>query len=190
MRTDTSPSFKELKYRDELSRKEKVVRLLWEIVWALLFRPTPRWTLHGWRRLLLRIFGAKIGEGSRIAPSCFVWAPWKLTMGSYSAIGDDVDCYSMAPINIGSKVAISQRAFICTGSHDTTSLRRPLVTRPIVIGDHSWICAQAFVGPGVTIGEGVVVAACACVVKSVQPWSIVGGNPAIFLKKRELDENA
>lgn len=182
----SAASFRHLKYRDDLSKKEKLARLLWEIAWQVLFRPTPRWALHGWRRGLLRLFGAKIGEGSLVAPSCFVWAPWKLTMGAYSILGDGVDCYTMAPVVIGSKVAVSQRAFLCTGTHDIRSLLRPLVTKRIVIGDHAWICSQAFVGPGVAIGEGAVIAACACVVKDVKAWDIVGGNPAVFIKKREL----
>ncbi len=111
-------------------------------------------------------------------------------MGDYSVLGDQVDCYCMNRITIGSKVAVSQRAFLCTGSHDVTSLRRPLTTAPIVLENHVWVAAQAFVGPGVTIGEGAVVAACACVVRDVDPWVIAGGNPAVRLKERVLSETA
>lgn len=74
--------------------------------------------------------------GNRVSPSCFVWAPWNLEMGDYSVLADDVDCYNMARIKLGSKVAISQRTYLCTGTHDISSLTRPLVTKPISIGDH------------------------------------------------------
>ncbi|WP_404308820.1 putative colanic acid biosynthesis acetyltransferase [Neorhodopirellula lusitana] len=110
-------------------------------------------------------------------------------MGDFSVLGDEVDCYTMNDITIGSKVAVSQRAFLCTGSHDVSSLLRPLITAPISIENHAWVAAQAFVGPGVTIGEGAVVGACAGVFKDVAPWHIVGGNPAAFLKTRKINES-
>src|SRR5690606_38563085 len=110
--------FSEFKYRDQIGVGEKARRLLWEIVYVLFFRPTPRWILHGWRRTLLRVFGAQIGTGTRVAPGARIWAPWNLKIGNFSAIADDVDLYTMDKVIIGSKVAISQRSFICTGSHD------------------------------------------------------------------------
>lgn len=178
--------FQSLKYVDTIPREEKVRRLVWEVVWVLLFRTTPRWTLHGWRRFLLKSFGAKIGNGSRIAPSCRVWAPWNLTMGELSVLGDDVDCYTMDRITIGSKVAVSQRAFLCAGTHDVSSLLRPLVTRPITIGDHCWIAAEAMVMPGVTIHEGAVIGARALVTKDQPAWMICGGHPCKPIKPRTL----
>jgi len=179
--------FKQYQYEDKLSKQSKILRLLWNIVWFALFRTNPRWLLNFWRISLLRLFGAKIGVGCKVAPTCFVWAPWNLEMGDYSVLGDDVDCYTMDKIIIGSKVAISQRAFICTGTHDIQSLHRPLVTKPVVIDDHVWVCAQAFVGPGVRLHKGAVVAASAVVVKDVDQLNVVAGNPAIFIKKRILE---
>jgi len=179
--------FKQFKYVDSIPKQEKALRLLWELVSLLLFRPTPRWILNGWRLNILRFFGAKIGRGCKVAPSCKVWAPWNLTMGDYSVLGDGVDCYAMAKIVIGSKVAVSQRAFLCCGSHDISSYLRPLITREIVIEDHVWICADAFVGPGVVVREGAVIAARAVVVKTVDPYDVVGGNPAVFIKKRHIN---
>lgn len=181
--------FSSLRYIDELPKKEKILRLVWNTVWLLLFRPTPRWAFNYWRILLLKIFGAKIGSGSKVSPSCFVWAPWNLVMGEYTVLGDGVDCYTMDKIIIGSKVAVSQRTFLCTGSHDITSLRRPLITRPILIEDHVWVCAEAFVGPGVTLSNNSVVAARAVAVKDTSAFDIVAGNPARKVGTRKIESN-
>lgn len=180
--------FEQYKYDDQLSKKSKVLRLLWNVVWFVFFKTNPRWVLNGWRINLLRLFGAKIGLGCKVSPSCFVWAPWNLEMGDYSVLGDGVDCYTMNKIIIGSKVAISQRVFLCTGTHDITSLQRPLVTKPIFIEDHVWVCAQAFICPGVRLKKGSVIAAAAVVTKSVDSFDVVAGNPAIIIKKRILKE--
>ena len=177
------------RYENQLSTKSKFGRFLWAICYWILFRVTPRWCLHGWRIFLLRIFGAKIGEGSRIDPSCRIWAPWNLSIGSYTALAEGVDCYCVDRIEIGSKVAISQRSFLCTASHDINSLRRPLIHAPIRIEDHAWVCAQTFIGPGLSLGMGAVVAAGSVVVKDVGDWEVVGGNPATQIKTRTVQEN-
>lgn len=183
--------YSQLKYRNKISKKVQVARLAWGIVWSLIFRTTPRWCLHGWRCALLRAFGAKIGKGCKIDPSCRIWAPWNIELGDYTALAEGVDCYSVDRIRIGSKVAVSQRSFLCTASHDITSLLRPLVHAPIQIEDHAWICGQVFMGPGVHLGEGAVVAAGSVVTKDVAEWTVVGGNPAKFIKNRRLrDEEA
>lgn len=184
----TSPlsDFRSLKYRNRFSNAAKLRRFAWEMVWLLVFRPTPRWALHGWRRMLLRAFGARIGVGCRIAPSCRIWAPWNLVMGEYSALGDGVDCYCMDRITIGSKVAISQRSFLCAGSHDVRSLSRPLVTGPIVIEDHVWIAAECFVHPDVVIREGAVIGARSVVLHEMPAWSVCAGNPCRKIKDRVL----
>ena len=134
----------------------------------------------------MRIFGARIGRGVNILPSCKVWAPWNLTMGDHSCLSEDVDCYAVDKITIGAQVVISQGAYLCCASHDISSPIMELVCRPIVIGNNAWVAARAFVGPGVTVGEGAVVGACAVVTEDVEPWSVVTGNPARFVKKREL----
>lgn len=180
--------YQALRYRNGFTATSKLRRFTWELVWLLAFRPTPRWALHGWRRFLLRCFGAQIGAGCRIAPSCRVWAPWNLTMGELSALGDQVDCYSMDRITIGSKVAVSQRSFLCAGSHDTRSLARPLVTGPIVIEDHVWIAAESFVHLGVVIHEGAVIGARSVVTQDMPAWSICAGHPCRKIKDRVLKE--
>lgn len=180
-------SFSNYKYVDSLSKKNKLLRALWGVVWTILCRFTPKVGFNGWRLVILKMFGAKIGKGSIVLPTCRVWAPWNLEMGQYSVLGDNVDCYTMDKITIGSKVAISQRAFLCTGTHDITSFRRPLVTKPIVIEDHVWVCAEAMVHPGITLSEGSVVAAKAVVTKDVNRFEVVAGNPAKFVKLRTLN---
>lgn len=181
-------NYERYKYIDLIPRKTKLKRAVWNLVWCILFRTTPRWTMGKWRIFLLRLFGAKIGNGSKVSPSCFVWAPWNLVMGDYSVLADGVDCYSMDLIHIGSKVAVSQRTFLCSGTHDINSLLRPLVTRPIYIDNHVWICAESFVSPGVHLHEGAVIGARSVVVKDVAAWSVVAGNPAGYLKQRIIDK--
>lgn len=180
-------AYQKYKYVNDLPVSNKIKRLIWGVVWALLFRPTPRWAMHAWRRQLLRLFGAKVGVGSKISPSCKIWAPWNLEVGDYSAIADDVDCYTMNKIRIGSKVAISQRSFLCCGSHKIDTLLRPLTTAPITIEDHAWIAAECFVHPGVVIGKGAVIGARSVVNKSVPDWVIAVGNPCKVIRKRDLN---
>lgn len=186
--SDAMSDFRSLRYRSAFTGTAKLRRFVWEVVWLLAFRTTPRWALHGWRRFLLRSFGAEVGAGCRIAPSCRIWAPWNLVMGEFSALGDGVDCYSMGRITIGSKVAVSQRSFLCAGSHDVRSLDRPLITGPIVIEDHVWIAAESFVHPNVVIREGAVIGARSVVLQDMPAWSICAGHPCRKIKDRVLRE--
>jgi len=163
----------------------KIGRVLWGIVWLLLFRPSPK-IFHGWRRFLLRMFGAKIGKGVHPYPSAKIWAPWNLEMGDHSCLSHDVDCYCADKIRIGSHATVSQYSFLCTASHDYTNPHMPLVTAPIEIGDGAWITADVYVAPGVTIGEGAVIGVRSSVFKDVEPWTVAAGNPATFIKKRIL----
>ena len=163
----------------------KLGRVLWGIVWLILYRPSPK-IFHGWRCFLLRMFGAKIGKGVHVYPSAKVWAPWNLEMGNYSCISYDVDCYCADKIRIGSHATVSQYSFLCTASHDYTAPHMPLTTAPIVIGDGAWIAADVYIAPGATIGEGAVVGVRSSVYKDVESWAIVAGNPARFIRKREL----
>ncbi|WP_118828453.1 WcaF family extracellular polysaccharide biosynthesis acetyltransferase [Salinibacter ruber] len=163
---------------------EIVRRVLWG-AGAVLFRWTPR-LLYGVRNALLRLFGAEIGKNVRIHPSATIYFPWNVSIGDWSSVGENAMIYNLGPIEIGEKVTVSQRAHLCAGTHDATDPAMPLQKPPISVGDQAWICADAFVGPGVTVEEGAVVGARAVVVKDVEAWTIVGGNPARPLRDREL----
>lgn len=143
----------------------------------MLYRPSPK-PLHAWRRFLLRLFGAHIEAGAHPCPAARIWAPWNLTMRVHSCIADYVDCYCVAPITIGAHATVSQYSYLCSASHDFRQIEMPLVIAPIVIGDEAWVAADAFIGPGVTIGVGAIVAARTTVVKDVEAWQVVAGNPA------------
>jgi len=136
--------------------------------------------------MLLRLFGAKVGRGARVYPSCRIWAPWNLIMGDYASLGQHVQCYNVAQIELGDYSAVSQYAYLCGATHDYTILTMPLLPKPIRIGARAWIAACAFVGPGVMVEEGAVVGARACVFRDVPPWTVVAGNPARTIKRRVL----
>ena len=175
-------------YKNALSRKNQIARFAWGIVWFLLARPLPRRLGNGWKLLLLRLFGARIHSKAVVYSNVRIYMPWNLEMEEYSCLAPEVDCYNAAKIKIGAHTTISQKTYLCAATHDITKGYYPLITAPIIIKDQAWIAADAFIGPGVTIGQGAVVGARACVFKDVEPWTIVGGNPAKFIKKREIKE--
>lgn len=163
---------------------------LMRVAWAvgrLVFRIIPR-PLYWLRSGLLRCFGAKVGAHTQIANSAVIYFPWNLEIGEWSSIGEHAWIYNLGLISIGKKTTVSQRAHLCSGTHDYTHPALPLETRPIHIGDESWICSDAFVGPGISVGEGAVVGARSVVVRSVEPWKVVAGNPAREIKERRLKE--
>ena len=176
------------KFKSELSIGHKVLRVTWGICWLVLFRPSPR-PLHGWRRFLLRLFGARIGRGVRIYSSAKIYYPPNLVAENFVVIGPDVDVYCVAEIKILESSMVSQYSYLCAASHDYREDHLPLLASPITIGPRTWICARAFIGPGVKIEENVVVAACAVVVNNVAANHVVGGNPAKVIKVRAVGED-
>ena len=175
-------------YKNRHSLKSKIGRVIWNVVWLLMFRPTPNRlrVFNWWRSFLLRCFGAKIGKGCVIFNSCEIWHPWNLEIGDMVALSENVICYTVDKIKIGNQTTISRDVFLCCASHDVTSPIMELTYAPIEIGDNSWIAARSIIMPGRSVGDGAVVAAGAVVINDVEPWTIVGGNPAKFIKKREL----
>ena len=173
-------------YRNRLPLSNRLGRTLWQIVWAVFGRTSPA-RLFGWRRLLLRLFGAQLDRTSLVYPSARIWAPWNLSMGPYSCLGPYVDCYNVAPVSLGIDVTVSIRTFLCTASHDIRHPERPLVTGPITIQRGAFVFAEAFIGMNVVVGEGAVVAARAVVVRNVESQSIVGGNPARVIGRCDLE---
>jgi putative colanic acid biosynthesis acetyltransferase WcaF len=154
------------------------VVLLWQLVQATLFAWSPQ-PAYAWRRLLLRLFGAQVGRGVIIRQSARVTYPWKVVFGDHCWIGDNAEIYSLGPITIGSHAVVSQRSYLCAGTHDHHDLSFPLVARPIVIGDEAWVATDCFVAPGVCIGTGSIVAARSVVLRDVPDAVIVAGSPAM-----------
>lgn len=167
----------------QLSMANKLGRLSWALVYWPLFRFSPI-PFHAWRRMLLRLFGASIGARARIYPSARIWAPWNLRMGQDSCLGWDVDCYCVDRVTVADRAVVSQRAYLCTASHDYDSAGHELITAPITLEADAWVAAEAFVAPGVTLGTGSVALARAVVTRDVAAWTVAGGHPATPLKQR------
>jgi len=175
-------------YQNNLSKKNQIKRLVWSIIWFVFAKPLPRSLGNKWKIFLLRLFGAKISNRAVVYSSARIYAPWNLEMKEYSCLASEVDCYNVDMIIIGAHSTVSQKSYLCTASHDITKSNNPLITSPIIIKDQVWIGASVFVGMGITINTGAVVGATASVFKDVESWTIVGGNPAKFMKKREIIE--
>jgi len=176
--THTGPSF---------TLSNRVGRLVWNLVWALLFRLSPR-PMHGWRSLLLRLFGAKMGRGCHIYPSVRIWAPWNLICADEACVGDHATLYNQAVVTLGRRAVISQGCHLCTGTHDYESPGFPLYALPIKVGELCWLAAESFVMPGVTIGDGAVIGARSVVTRDLPEWKICAGNPCRVLKDRNFRE--
>jgi putative colanic acid biosynthesis acetyltransferase WcaF len=164
--------------RARVTWRNRLLRVLWNVVQATLYRCSPT-LLHGWRCFLLRCFGATIPGHAYPYPKARIWAPWNLTLEPFSCLADEVDCYCVAPIRLGSHATVSQYSYLCAASHDYRDPTMPLVIAPIVIDTEAWVAADVFVGPGVRIGEGAVVGARSTVVNDVEPWIVVAGSPAL-----------
>jgi putative colanic acid biosynthesis acetyltransferase WcaF len=165
------------------STREKIARVLWACVQASLFRLSFH-SWYGWRRLLLRTFGAKLDPVCRIRRTVRIECPWNLTVGHDSAVGDGVILYCLGSVTIGDRVTVSQGAHLCAGTHDYTLRSMPLLRPAILVGNDAWICADAFVGPGVTVGDGAILGARAVAMRDLQAWTIHSGNPAQAIRAR------
>lgn len=165
------------------SRRELWGRILWGLVYPL-FRFSPRPFFWGWRRMLLQLCGGTIGRDVHVYPSVRITMPWNLEIGDQSAIGDRVTLYALGKITIGPRVTISQGAHLCAGTHDWRNPSMPLQKLPIEVGADAWICADAFIGPDVKVGEEAIVGARGVVTNQVQRRTIVAGNPAREIGKR------
>jgi putative colanic acid biosynthesis acetyltransferase WcaF len=180
-----TPATDAARLRSGATRSTQLKRLLWAGVEATLFRMSFH-TMNGWRSMLLRMFGAKVGRRCIIRRTVRVYYPWNVRIGEMCILGDRAEFYSLGTITIGDRAMISQEAYLCAGTHDHTDLALPLLTPPVEIGADAWVCARAFIGPGVKVGAGALVAAGAVAAKDVEPWMIVGGNPAKPIKRREI----
>lgn len=171
--------------RYEIDLRSKVYRFIWNIFYCLFFRTSPVF-FHGWRRIILRCFGANISKNVHVYPTAKIWSPSNLIMEENSCLGHYVDCYNVAKVSIGKGATVSQYSFLCTATHDYTRKDFPLLASPISIGAYAWVTADVFIGPGVFIGSGAVINARSSVFSDIDSWMIAKGNPAKVYKVREF----
>lgn len=164
--------------------RNAIVVQLWWFVQSLFFKNSPQF-LYGFRRFLLRLFGAKIGKKVIIRPTVRITYPWKIIIGDYSWIGDDVVLYSLGEIEIGKNVVISQKSYLCAASHNYLRSDFPIFAKKITIKDECWLATDVFVAPGITIYKGTVVGSRSSVYKDLPENKICIGNPAKVIRERK-----
>lgn len=165
----------------------RLARVVWGLAWLVLCRFTPP-PLHAWRAAVLRAFGARLGRGVRVHASVKIWLPANLELADNVLIGPGAILYNQGRISIGARTVVSQRAHVCASSHDIHDPNFQLVLRPVRIGAGCWVAAEAFVGPGVEMGDGAVLAARGALFGNAEPGGVYSGNPASYLKSRDLRE--
>lgn len=164
-----------------------MLRFVWSVAYFVLFRFTPR-PLHAWRAMILRAFGAKLARGVHIYPTAKIWAPWNLICEEAATIGEDAVVYNPTTVRLESHAIVSQYAYLCGATHDYQDPAFPLIPYEIHLGAYSWICARASVQPGVTVGEGAVLALGSVATHDLRPWTVYGGVPARAIKARKPHE--
>lgn len=174
-------------FRSPFSLKNKLLRLFYNIFWAIFVNPFPAKSARKWKIFVLRSFGAKIHSTSIIYSNSKIYMPWNLVMKEYSCIANNVIIENPSKVEIGAHSIISQYSYLCTASHDIRNNDFPQFSEPIVLGERCWVCARCFIGPGVNIGDGAVVGAASSVFKNVDSWNIVGGNPSKYIGKRIIN---
>ena len=170
----------------QTSVRNRAARALWHLVYALLFRPSPR-PLHRWRAFLLRCFGASLAPNCHIYAKCTIWAPWNLRCDEGACIADGAVIYNAAPVHLGSHAIVSQDAYLCAATHDIDDPAFPMITAPIYVGPYAWVCARAAVLAGVHVHEGAVLGLGAVTSKDLEAWQVYGGIPARRIRQRAPD---
>ena len=171
-------------HRASFSLTYRMMRLLWQAAYFLLYRPSPR-PLHAWRSMLLWVFGAKMGPGCHFYPSGKVWAPWNLICEDCCTLADHAEIYNPSPIYLESHCIVSQQAYLCGATHDYNDPDFPMISYSMRLGAYSWICARASVSPGVNVGEGAVLGLGSVAYSDLEPWTVYSGVPAVKVKIRE-----
>ncbi|HEY2201013.1 MAG TPA: hypothetical protein VGH56_03935 [Solirubrobacteraceae bacterium] len=169
--------------RPAFSLANRAARLLWNLTWLLLYRPSPR-PFHAWRAVLLRLFGATLGPDCHFYPASRVWAPWNLRCADHVAAGDGAEIYNPSPMQLGSHVILSQDCYLCGATHDYNDPAFPLLAYAMTVEPYAWICARASVAPGVRVGEGAVLGLGSVATRDLDPWTVYSGNPAQPVRQR------
>ncbi len=175
--------------RPAFSVGNRLRRVTWNVVWLLLYRPSPR-PFHAWRAMLLRLYGATMGPNCHFYPASKVWAPWNLICAEQVTAADDAEIYNPAPISFGGHAILSQGAYVCGATHDYDDPAFPLIAFAMHIGSYAWVCARASVAPGVNVGEGAVLGLGSVASRDLEPWSVYSGVPAIKIKQRRMHGEA
>jgi putative colanic acid biosynthesis acetyltransferase WcaF len=169
--------------RPAFSVADRMRRLIWNIIWMVLYRLSPR-PLHSWRALLLRAFGAKLGANCHFYPASKIWAPWNLICGDQVTAADGAEIYNPAPVTMGSHAILSQDAYVCAATHDYDDPTFPLIAYAMSIGAYAWVCARASVAPGVNVGDGAVLGLGSVATRNLEAWTVYAGAPAVKVKER------
>jgi putative colanic acid biosynthesis acetyltransferase WcaF len=175
--------------RPAFNSSDRLRRLVWNLCWLLLYRPSPR-PFHAWRSLLLRIFGAKMGPHCHFYPGSRIWAPWNLICADQVTAADGAEIYNPAPIRMDSHAILSQGAYLCGATHDFDDPAFPLLAYAMRIGAYAWICARASVSPGVNVGEGAVLGLGSVATRDLEPWTVYAGVPAAKVRDRKRPAGA
>ena len=171
-------------HRPSFHLANRAVRLMWQIVYLLLYRASPR-PMHAWRSMLLRLFGARIGPGCHFYPSGKVWAPWNLICEDCCTLADGAEIYNPSPVYLESHCILSQQAYLCGATHDYNHPDFPMISYSMRVGAYAWICALASIAPGVNIGAGAVLGLGSVATGDLEPWTVYSGVPAVKVKARE-----
>ena len=174
--------------RPSHSMRQGIARFTWNLCWAIFYRLSPR-PLHGWRSMLLRLFGANMGRHCHFYPSSRVWAPWNLTCADQVTAGDGTEIYNPAPVRLGSHAVLSQNSYLCGATYDYDDPRCPLRAYTMTVGSYAWVCARACIEPGVNVGEGAVLGLASVARQDLEPWSVYAGVPAVKVKDRKWLQN-
>ena len=175
--------------RPAFTLRNRLARLCWGVVHALLYRPSPT-PLHAWRSVLLRCFGATLGPNCHFYPGSKIWAPWNLHCSDQVTAANGVEIYNPAPMHFGSHAIVSQGAYLCGATHDYNRVDFPLLAYEMRFGPRSWVCARAIVGPGVSLGEGAVLGLGSVATRSLEPWTVYAGMPARPVRERMRQDSA
>ena len=169
--------------RPAFSVANRARRLLWNTVWLLFYRTSPR-PFHAWRSFLLRLFGAAMGPNCHFYPASKVHSPWNLFCADQVTAGDGVEIYNPAPVSLGSHAILSQGAYLCGATHDFDDPAFPLLAYTMAVGAYAWVCARASVAPGINLAEGAVLGMGSVATRDLESWKVYAGVPAVFVKER------